>query len=170
MLFLESEVLLDSDLNGDGDTEDPILSVWDSRLDEVRLTEWSSTGTIDTEGLTALIATQEESADRDLNGDGDAEDSVLSFLELETGRIREVGFAFTQAKFASETRAVILVDEAMEGKEYLIGDFSAADTMLGHACVMSNRLGCVTDEMKNLKAYVGRIEKRPAFQKAMSVG
>jgi len=33
---------------------------------------------------------------------------------------------------------------------------------------MSNRLGCVTDEMTNLKAYVARLETRPAFQKAMS--
>ena len=40
--------------------------------------------------------------------------------------------------------------------------------MLGHAIYMSNRLGCVTDEMTNLKAYVERLETRPAFQKAMS--
>lgn len=66
------------------------------------------------------------------------------------------------------TRALAPVDEALAGKEYLIGDFSAADIMLGHACFMSNRLGCVTDDMTNLKAYVERIAARPAFQKAMS--
>jgi glutathione S-transferase len=66
------------------------------------------------------------------------------------------------------TRALAPVDEALAGKEYLIGDFSGADIMLGHACFMSNRLGCVTDDMKNLKAYVERIAARPAFQKAMS--
>ncbi len=68
------------------------------------------------------------------------------------------------------TRALAPVDEALAGKDYLIGDFSAADTMLGHACIMSNRLGCVPDEMENLKAYVARLEARPAFQKADSVG
>jgi glutathione S-transferase len=68
------------------------------------------------------------------------------------------------------TRSWAPVDQALEGKDYLIGDFSAADIMLGHAAVMSNRLGCVTDEMKNLKAYCARIEARPAFQKADSVG
>ena len=68
------------------------------------------------------------------------------------------------------TRAWAPVDGALAGKDYLIGNFSAADTMLGHAAVMSNRLGCVTDEMKNLKAYVARVEARPAFQKADSVG
>ena len=42
--------------------------------------------------------------------------------------------------------------------------------MLGHAVVMSGRLGCVPDEMENLKAYAARLEARPAFQKADSVG
>ena len=68
------------------------------------------------------------------------------------------------------TRSLAPVDETLAGKDYLIGNFSAADTMLGHAAVMSNRLGCVPDEMKNLKAYVARLEARPAFQKADSVG
>ena len=33
---------------------------------------------------------------------------------------------------------------------------------------MSNRLGCVTDEMTNLKSYVERIAARSAFQTAMA--
>ncbi len=65
-------------------------------------------------------------------------------------------------------KALEPVDEALIGKEYMIGDFSAADVMLGHACFMSNRLGCVSDERTNLKGYVARIEERPAFQKAMA--
>ncbi len=66
------------------------------------------------------------------------------------------------------TKALEPVDEALAGKEYMIGDFSAADIMLGHACFMSNRLGCVTDQMTNLKGYVSRIAERPAFEKAMA--
>ena len=66
------------------------------------------------------------------------------------------------------TRALAPVDEGLTGKDYLIGDFSGADIMLGHACFMSNRLGCVTDEMTNLKGYVERVAARPAFQKAMA--
>jgi len=61
------------------------------------------------------------------------------------------------------------VDEALAGKDYLVGDFSAADIMLGHAAFMSNRLGCVSDEMVNLKAYVDRIEARPNFQTAIKM-
>ena len=62
------------------------------------------------------------------------------------------------------------VNKVLEGKEYLIGDFSAADIMLGHACFMSNRLGCVSEEMLNMKSYVDNINKRPAFQTAISMG
>ena len=61
------------------------------------------------------------------------------------------------------------VEAAVEGREYLIGDFSAADTMLGHACIMSKRLGIVTDEaFPNLSAYADRLMTRPACAKAFS--
>ncbi len=66
-------------------------------------------------------------------------------------------------------RAVAPVDEALEGREYLVGDFTAADIMLGHSLFMANRVGQVPDELKNLKAYIGRIEKRPAFQTAITM-
>lgn len=66
------------------------------------------------------------------------------------------------------TRALAPVEQALTGRDYLIGDFSAADVMLGHAVFMSNRSGCVTDEMTNIKGYIERIEARPAFQKAMA--
>ena len=66
------------------------------------------------------------------------------------------------------SRAVAPVDTALEGREYLIGDFSAADIMLGHSLFMANRLGQVGDERANLKRYIGRIEARPAFQKAIN--
>ena len=67
------------------------------------------------------------------------------------------------------SRSVAPVNEALAGREYLIGAFSAADIMLGHSLFMANRLGQVSDEMANVKDYVGRIESRPAFQTAMSM-
>lgn len=67
------------------------------------------------------------------------------------------------------TKALAPVDETLAGKEYLIGNFSAADIMLGHACFMANRSGSVTDEMTNLKGYIERIAARPAFQKAINL-
>jgi glutathione S-transferase len=67
------------------------------------------------------------------------------------------------------SKALEPVNAALEGREYLIGNFSAADIMLGHACFMSNRLGCVSEEMPHLKAYVGRVESRPAFKTAIEM-
>ena len=67
------------------------------------------------------------------------------------------------------TKALAPIDAALEGKDYLIGAFSGADIMLGHACFMSNRIGSVSDDMTHLKAYVDRISARPAFQKASTM-
>ncbi len=66
------------------------------------------------------------------------------------------------------TKAVVPIDKALYGRDYLIGDFSAADVMLGHACYMSRRLGCVGDALANLQAYLDRVEARPAFQKGLN--
>ena len=66
-------------------------------------------------------------------------------------------------------KALEPVDESLAGRDYLIGAFSAADVMLGHACFMSNRLRCVSDEMVNLKGYVERIAERPAFKTAIEM-
>jgi len=67
------------------------------------------------------------------------------------------------------TRALAPVDVALQGKDYLIGGFSAADIMLGHSCFMSNRLGCVPEEMRSLKKYVSNLAARPAFDKAINM-
>ena len=68
------------------------------------------------------------------------------------------------------SKALKPVNEFLEGKDYLIGDFSAADCMLGHSCFMSNRFGTVSDEMQNIKRYISNIESRPAFKKAITLG
>ncbi|MGF1455208.1 MAG: glutathione S-transferase family protein [Alphaproteobacteria bacterium] len=67
------------------------------------------------------------------------------------------------------TRSLAPVDENMYGKDYLIGSFSGADIMLGHSCFMANRMGCVSEDMPALKAYVERITARPAFKTAITM-
>ena len=67
------------------------------------------------------------------------------------------------------SKALEPVNEALAGRDYLIGDFSAADIMLGHACFMGNRLGRVGEEMSHLKAYVERVANRPAFKTAIEM-
>ena len=63
-------------------------------------------------------------------------------------------------------RAVQPIEEDMPGKDYLAGDFTAADTMLGHSIMMANRMGIVNDAHPNLLAYIERLKTRPALQKA----
>ena len=64
-------------------------------------------------------------------------------------------------------KAWVPVEEAIAGRDYLIGAFSAADTMLGHACIMSKRLEVITaDVYPNLSAYADRLMARPACAKA----
>jgi glutathione S-transferase len=65
------------------------------------------------------------------------------------------------------TKALEPVNEALEGHDYMIGALSGVDFMLGHACFMARRLGCVPEEMTHLHAYVKRLEARPAFDKGI---
>jgi len=65
------------------------------------------------------------------------------------------------------SKALQPVNEVLDGRDYLIGELSGADFMLGHACYMSRRLGCVGDDMQPLHAYIARLEARPAFQKGI---
>jgi len=64
------------------------------------------------------------------------------------------------------SRMLSAVNEHMEGREYLAGDFSGADIMTGHACIVSTRLGADVSDKPNVAAYVERLLARPACKKA----
>jgi glutathione S-transferase len=62
-----------------------------------------------------------------------------------------------------------IVEKALEGRPYLLGqDFSAADIMMGVTLLIARRLNSLEDRFKNLHAYLGRLESRPALRKALS--
>ena len=67
------------------------------------------------------------------------------------------------------TAALGIVDRHMEGREWLAGDFSAADIMTGHACSVAVRLGMDVSDKPNAAAYVERINARPALVRARAV-
>jgi glutathione S-transferase len=56
----------------------------------------------------------------------------------------------------------------MEGREFLAGEFTVADTITGHSVIMSRRLGADFNKCPNLTAYADRLEAREAFKKAES--
>ncbi len=64
------------------------------------------------------------------------------------------------------TKMLGAVEGALEGREYLAGDFSGADIMTGHACTVASRLGADISDKPNVTAYIERLNARPAMQKA----
>ena len=67
------------------------------------------------------------------------------------------------------TRSLTAVEAHLaDGKDYLAGDFSGADIMTGHACIVSKRLGADLSDKPNVSAYVDRLQARDAYQKAVA--
>ena len=64
------------------------------------------------------------------------------------------------------TRMLTAVDMHLLDREFLAGEFSGADIMTGHACIVSGRLGADISDKPNVAAYIDRLEARPALQKA----
>ena len=64
------------------------------------------------------------------------------------------------------TRMLAAIEKHLEGRKYLAGDFSGADIMTGHACIVAARLGGDLSDKPNVDAYIARLEERPALQKA----
>ena len=63
-------------------------------------------------------------------------------------------------------RMLTAVDQALEGREFLAGDFSGADIMTGHATIVAGRLGADLSDKPNVQAYVERLQARPGLIKA----
>ena len=62
-----------------------------------------------------------------------------------------------------------VVEKNMENKNYLTGEFSAADMMTGHAVIMSKNLGIAFSNKPFLESYIKRLLARPALKKAWSL-
>ncbi|MDE0942992.1 MAG: glutathione S-transferase family protein [Alphaproteobacteria bacterium] len=73
-------------------------------------------------------------------------------------------------KRATKQLTVMLgaVDQALEGREFLAGDFSGADIMTGHACTVAARLGGDISDKPNVTAYIKRMNERPGLIKAFA--
>ena len=64
------------------------------------------------------------------------------------------------------SRMLTAVDMHLQDRKFLAGEFSGADIMTGHACIVSGRLGADISDKPNVAAYIDRLEARPALQKA----
>ncbi len=66
-------------------------------------------------------------------------------------------------------RTLGALETQMDGRAFLAGDFTIADTITGHAVIMARRLKVDFSGLPNLSAYADRLEARPAFQAAEAV-
>lgn len=64
------------------------------------------------------------------------------------------------------SRALSLVEQAVEGRDWLLGDFSGVDCQVGYAVWMAARFVRL-DDRPALAAYRDRCAGRPAFQAAL---
>ena len=63
-------------------------------------------------------------------------------------------------------RTLAAVEIHMHGRQFIADEFTIADTITGHAIIMSRRLGANFEALPNLSAYADRLEARPAFKTA----
>jgi glutathione S-transferase len=71
---------------------------------------------------------------------------------------------------ARATTALKVLDEALKGKEYIVGGrFSAADIMIGSILDWGGHMG-ILDGFPELRAYATRLTDRPAWKRMKSNG
>ncbi len=71
--------------------------------------------------------------------------------------------------FKLMSRILQALDAHLDNREYLVGDFTVADTITGHAALMCGKFGIDFAELPNIAAYVERLRQRPALQKALEL-
>ena len=119
------------DLNGDTDAEDTILYVHDLALGATTNLELAITAPGFRLFRNQLVLAVSEAAQggQDLNGDGDAEDAVLHFYDLELGTTSNFGVGITFFVLSGKW-LVFGVSESLKGGRDLNGDGDAEDVIL----------------------------------------
>ena len=63
-------------------------------------------------------------------------------------------------------RMLEAVETRLVGRDFLTGSFSGADIMTGHATIVAAKLGADVSDKPNVRAYIERLNARPALQAA----
>ena len=66
-------------------------------------------------------------------------------------------------------RSLSVLETYLEDKEFLAGNFSAADTITGHACIVTKSLGADLSDKPNIREYRKRLLDRKALQNALNI-
>ena len=112
------------DLDGDGDALDSVLVAYDAesdRLMEANLALTPEAPRVIDERVHFMVR-ESRYGGADLNGDGDAEDDVPFWLDLETGETHNTGFASLRKPIAFGRWLALRVRESDQGDGSLNGD------------------------------------------------
>lgn len=121
-----------TDLNGDSDRTDVVLHVWDATdesLDNtgLALVTWSGWPEV-TRRRVFFTVYEPAQGTTDFNHDGDANDLVLHYVDVDSGNVINLGFAVSAFQ-TDGNRVAFLVDEAAQGAD-LNGDLDLNDEVL----------------------------------------
>ena len=73
-------------------------------------------------------------------------------------------------RYTNETKRLYgVLETQLEGKEYLLGTYGIADIKAWAWVRMAPRVGLELDAYPNVKAWVERIDARPAVQRGLGV-
>jgi hypothetical protein len=147
-----------TDLNGDGDALDIVAHVYDTRKASLRNLGIAQTASATGEHLSAFVVREADQGHTDLNGDGDATDSVYHTYDHDTELLVNLVFAGTSTPFVSGHDVLFAPWEGYTGTDYN-GDGDASDTVVH---LLNGTTGAIVNSAITLWGDSVRLPGRPA--------
>ena len=79
--------------------------------------------------------------------------------------------SYAAKRYAEEyTRCLGVLERRLEGRNYIVDDYSIADIICWPWVLIGNAMGLSIDEFRNLVAWRARVKDRPAVRRGVSLG
>lgn len=129
--FACSEYNQKKDLNRDGDMDDFVLLTYDPTANRITNVGYAVDGELASgEGMVAWKVLEADQGNRDINRDGDTDDSIACVLDLATGSFGVTGWAASDSLAVCQRAAVFGCPEIDQGNKDLNGDGDTDDEVL----------------------------------------
>jgi len=128
LYFVQPEGAGRKDLNGDGDTSDAVVCVYDAATKKVESLQMEAEAGFSAAGdWLAAVASEAAQGGRDLNGDGDTSDAVAQVYQLSQKRWTNTGLEAAGGYALTPRLLAVSSDERKQGGKDLNGDGDATD-------------------------------------------
>jgi hypothetical protein len=118
------------DLNGDNDTADQVLQVYDVGTQQTWNTQVVAASFLMAGDWAAATTPEAGQGGQDLNQDSDTADSVAVLLDLKTRKVTNTGLESAYSSALTPRLLAVAVEEARQGNHDLNGDNDTADAVL----------------------------------------